>query len=203
MKIAIVDYGMGNIRSVISALKYIGVNDVTVTNDFSALKASDKLILPGVGNYASAIAKIEQLNLKEKIAELSENMHKPLLGICLGMQLLGKTSTENGIHVGLNLVDGAVDSFKVKGLKVPHVGFNQVVPSSASRLFDGLGGLPDFYFTHSFRMLTQQDIGQSYCSYGEQFVASYEKGNVAGVQFHPELSQTNGLKLLKNFIELF
>lgn len=203
MKIAIVDYGMGNIRSVISALNFIGVPDVVVTNDVSVLKKSDKLILPGVGNYAKAVEKIEQQDLKNQLIEISENLNKPLLGICLGMQLLGVSSTESGYHRGIGLVGGIVENFDFGELKVPHVGFNQIVPHKESRLLSGLGDTPDFYFTHSYRMLTDESIGESYCSYGERFVACYEAGNIAGVQFHPELSQTNGLKLLKNFIELF
>ena len=203
MKLVIVDYGMGNITSIISALSYLGQDNVVVSNDIQTLNNADKLILPGVGNYAMAIDKIKKLNLDTQIEELVINQKKPILGICLGMQLLGCSSTESGFNSGLSLVNGIVDKFGINGLKIPHVGYNQVVPHDNSRLYDGIEGDPDFYFTHSFKMLSKSSIGQSFCHYGEDFVASFELDNIAGVQFHPELSQKNGLQLIKNFIELF
>lgn len=203
MKLVIVDYGMGNITSIISALSYLGQDNVVVSNDIQTLNNADKLILPGVGNYAMAIDKIKELNLHTQIEELVINQKKPILGICLGMQLLGCSSTESGFNSGLSLVNGIVDKFSKNGLKVPHVGYNQVTPHDNSRLYKGVEGNPDFYFTHSFKMLSESSIGQSFCHYGEDFVASFELDNIAGVQFHPELSQKNGLQLIKNFIELF
>jgi glutamine amidotransferase len=203
MKLVIVDYGMGNITSIISALSYLGQDNVVVSNDIQTLNNANKLILPGVGNYAMAIDKIKKLNLDTQIEELVINQKKPILGICLGMQLLGCSSTESGFNPGLSLVNGIVDKFGINGLKIPHVGYNQVVPNDNSRLYDGIEGDPDFYFTHSFKMLSKSSIGQSFCHYGEDFVASFELDNIAGVQFHPELSQKNGLQLIKNFIELF
>jgi glutamine amidotransferase len=143
------------------------------------------------------------LNLDEQIKELVLNQQKPILGICLGMQLLGCSSTESGFNSGLAFVEGTVEKFCNSDLKVPHVGYNQVMPATESRLFSGIEGEPDFYFTHSFKMQTESNIGQSLCHYGEGFVASFEVNNIAGVQFHPELSQKNGLQLFKNFIELF
>ena len=119
------------------------------------------------------------------------------------MQLLGCSSTESGFNSGLSFVDGAVDKLEHSGLKVPHVGYNQVIATKNSRLYTGIEGTPDFYFTHSFKMLSESNVGQSFCHYGEDFVASFEEDNVAGVQFHPELSQKNGLQLIKNFVELF
>lgn len=203
MKIVIVDYGMGNISSIVSALRYIGVEDIKVSHDFDLLSQADKLILPGVGNFAMAIEKIEELGLDEKLKQLVNEQSKPILGICLGMQLLGLSSQENGFNKGLGIIQGVVEKFFQADLKVPHVGFNQVLTMQNSRLYNEIGTNPDFYFTHSFRMNTLSEIGQSYCNYGSDFVASFELDNVAGVQFHPELSQNNGLKLLKNFIELF
>lgn len=203
MNLVIVDYGMGNITSIISALSYLGYDEVVVSNDAKTLNDADKLILPGVGNYTTAIAKIRKLNLDAQIKELVLNQQKPILGICLGMQLLGCSSTESGFNSGLVLVDGIVDKFASSELKIPHVGYNQVIPSKGSRLYTGIEGEPDFYFTHSFKMMSESDIGQSYCHYGDDFIASFEVNNIAGVQFHPELSQKNGLQLIKNFIELF
>lgn len=202
MKIAIVDYGMGNIASIVGALNYIGVNDVVLSNDRDVLISADKLVLPGVGNFSSAMNKIRDLELSELLIDLAKHQ-KPLLGICLGMQLLAKSSTESGFSEGLGVVDGIVEQFEVNDLKVPHVGFNQVIADSSSRLFRGISEAADFYFTHSFRLIADSKVNPAHCNYGEDFVAGYEFGNVAGVQFHPELSQANGLRLLKNFVELF
>ncbi len=206
MKIVIVDYGMGNIRSIVSTLNYLGVANVKVSASFEELKDADKLILPGVGSFGKAMALIEERSIDKYLRELALDAKKPLLGICLGMQLLGMSSTEDadaGERKGLGLIPGVIRKFDSNGLKVPHVGFNQVVPHKNARLYEGFSGSADFYFTHSFRMNTEQLINQSMCTYGEEFVASYENDNIAGTQFHPELSQSNGLKLLRNFIEKF
>lgn len=203
MKLVIVDYGMGNLKSVTSALRYLGYDDISLSNDFSVLQSADKLILPGVGNYARAISKINELDLTSCIRGLVLDDKKPILGICLGMQLMGHSSTESGFNSGLGLIDGVVESFVSTELKIPHVGYNQVRPCKGSRLYSGIHPEPDYYFTHSFRMCSKADIGKTICDYGEEFVASFEIDNIAGVQFHPELSQTNGLQLLKNFIERF
>jgi glutamine amidotransferase len=203
MKLVIVDYGMGNLKSVTSAIRYLGYDNILLSNEFSVLQSADKLILPGVGNYARAMHKINELNLTSCIRQLVLDEKKPILGICLGMQLMGHSSTESGFNSGLGLVDGIVEAFASTELKIPHVGYNQVTACAQSRLYSGIHAEPDYYFTHSFRMTSNTDIGKSTCHYGEEFVASYEIDNIAGVQFHPELSQTNGLHLLKNFIELF
>lgn len=203
MKIVIVDYGMGNFKSVKSAIQYLGYDNIELSNDITVLQDADKLILPGVGNFARAMNKINDLNLGSCIRQLVLNDKKPILGICLGMQLMGHSSTESGFNNGLSLIDGVVEAFSSSELKVPHVGYNQVNPIVDSRLYSGIISNPDFYFTHSFRMSSNAEIGKSLCTYGDDFVASFEIENIAGVQFHPELSQTNGLHLLKNFIELF
>lgn len=203
MRIVVVDYGMGNLKSIMNAIYYLGYDKVSLSNELPVLQHADKLILPGVGNYAKAMSKINQLNLTSALQRLVLEEKKPILGICLGMQLMGHSSTETGFNTGLCLIDGVVEAFSQKGLKVPHVGHNQVKPCSESKLYDNIHSAPDYYFTHSFRMLSNADIGKSTSFYGEEFVASFEIQNIAGVQFHPELSQTNGLHLLKNFIELF
>ena len=203
MKLVIVDYGMGNLKSVVSAIHYLGYNDISLSNEFSILQHADKLILPGVGNYARAMSKINELDLSSHIRKLVLGEKKPILGICLGMQLMGHSSTESGFNSGLGLVDGTVEKITTTGLKIPHVGYNQVRPCKGSRLYSGIDSEPDYYFTHSFRMSADSNIGKSTCNYGEEFVASFEIDNIAGVQFHPELSQSNGLQLMKNFIELF
>ncbi|MFA0087065.1 imidazole glycerol phosphate synthase subunit HisH [Vibrio sp. 10N.261.51.F12] len=201
MKIGIIDYGMGNISSLISALNYLGYDNVEISYDYKVLQQADKLILPGVGNYAEAALQLDKLGLNDTLKSLVVEQKKPILGICLGMQILGMSSTESGYNDGLCFIDGCVEKFTSKSLKVPHVGYNQVSQPQDSILFTGIDDYSDFYFTHSFRMMSESDIGQSICEYGESFVASFEVDNIAGVQFHPELSQNNGLKLVNNFLE--
>ena len=203
MRIAIVDYGMGNLRSIMGALNALGVTDITSSSSASELASADKIILPGVGHFAAAMRNIRDKQLDELIPKLVNEQEKPILGICLGMQLLGQYSSEGGATGGLELVDGAVERFELPGIKVPHVGFNQVEAPLSSRLYAGITRSPDFYFTHSYRMTASTDIGQSICTYGEPFIASFEQGIIAGTQFHPELSQNNGLKLIKNFLDRF
>ena len=203
MRIVIVDYGMGNIRSISSSLEYLGVNEVVLSSDFKVMETADKLILPGVGSFGKAMGFIRERQLDQYLNELVVRNKKPILGICLGMQLMGKSSNENGENSGLDLVNASVRKFEVGDMKIPHVGFNQVQINKHSRLYAGLKDDPDFYFTHSYRMTANDDINASLCEYGEKFVASFERENIAGVQFHPELSQHNGLNLLKNFIEKF
>jgi glutamine amidotransferase len=204
MRIVIVDYGMGNITSLISTLKYLGVEDVVLGSDFEILNTADKIILPGVGSFGKAIAQIRQKNIDKYLNEIVLQSKKSLLGICLGMQLLGISSEEDGDNEGLGYVNGFVIKFDNKLVKVPHVGFNQVKVNNKMKLYHGFNDEHyDFYFTHSYRMRSNANINQCYCNYQENFVASFEHDNIAGTQFHPELSQTNGLKLLKNFIDKF
>ncbi len=203
MTIVIVDYGMGNIRSIRSTLSYLGVSDVIVSDDPEVLRSSDKLILPGVGSFGKAIAQIRERKIDQCLANLVVEGNKPILGICLGMQLMGTSSNEDGENSGLGLVPGLVTKFDNTSLKVPHVGFNQVKINNKLKLYEGFRDEADFYFTHSYKMTSDQDINQCCCAYGIDFIASFEQNNIAGVQFHPELSQHNGLSLLKNFLQNF
>lgn len=203
MNIVIVDYGMGNIKSITSTLKYLGVTDVCLSSNYETLKSADKIILPGVGSFGKAMKQIKEKKINIFLQELINLKNIPLLGICLGMQLLGMSSTEDGENKGLEFIDGNVIKFDNNLIKVPHVGFNQVEANHKSKLFKGLPKQPDFYFTHSYRMISLTNINQSICTYGSEFVAGFEVRNIAGVQFHPELSQRNGLILLKNFIDKF
>ena len=204
MRIVIVDYGMGNIRSIVSTLKHLGVEDIVLGSEFEILNSADKLILPGVGSFGKAIAQIKQKKIDKYLNEVVIENKTPLLGICLGMQLLGMSSTEDGQNEGLGYVNGCVLKFDNTIIKVPHVGFNQVKVNNKLKLYDGFNdGFADFYFTHSYRMIGNGNVNQCYCNYQDDFVASFESGNIAGTQFHPELSQTNGLKLFKNFLNKF
>jgi glutamine amidotransferase len=203
MKIVIVDYGMGNIKSIVSALKYLGVDDVIVSSSKDDLAEATKLILPGVGSFAQAIQNIKELNLDIILEKLVVEDKKPILGICLGMQLMTESSDEDGLNDGLGFIQANTQKFSSDDLKIPHVGFNQVQKPDNSRLYFGLDNLSDFYFTHSYQVQSGEQINQAKCKYGDEFIVSYEVDNIAGVQFHPELSQTNGLKLLDNFIKNF
>ena len=200
MRIAIVDYGMGNIKSITSTLNFLGVSEVLVTNDYKELKDADKLILPGVGSFAKAMSKIVENRIDEKLIDLVKIDKKPILGICLGMQLLCNTSTEDGNNRGLAFINADVTKFEEQNIKIPHVGFNQVKKNSTSILFQEINDNSDFYFTHSYKVTSSEDINQSTCHYGQTFIAAFEVDNIYATQFHPELSQNNGLQLLKNFL---
>lgn len=203
MMVAVVDYGMGNIKSIVSALKYLGVQEIALTNSYDVLEKADRLILPGVGSFRQAMENIRTLGLDNSLNELAVKSKKPILGICLGMQLMTKSSTEDGFTEGLGFVDAEVTRFEQNNLRIPHVGFNQVRLDSAANIYNGINGVKDFYFTHSYKVLSQAQINQCTCNYGIDFVASFEVDNIVGVQFHPELSQHNGLQLLDNFIKRF
>jgi glutamine amidotransferase len=204
MKLVIIDYGMGNLKSIESSFKYLSIDDIVFSNNYNIIKRADKLLLPGVGSFSKAMQEIKKLEIDKILDEVVLGDKKPILGICLGMQLLGKNSEEDGGADGLGYIDAECKKFSTGGLKVPHVGFNQVISNSEARLYDKFDMITnDFYFTHSYRLQSEYNIKQSMCNYGESFIASYEKDNIVGTQFHPELSQTNGLKLLKNFIEKF
>jgi glutamine amidotransferase len=201
-RVAIIDYGMGNIWSVSSALKYLGVEAVLVTES-ERLIDFDYVILPGVGSFKKGMEKLQQrgfdVNL-HKVAKRGTN----ILGICLGMQLLGSHSTEDGNTGGLGLVCNKIEKFNFTDsakFKIPHVGFNSVSVKDGTGLFNGLPESADFYFTHSYRMSIENFEGNYVvCNYGTEFLAAFEYGNICGTQFHPEKSQTNGLVLLKNFL---
>lgn len=201
--ISIIDYKMGNLRSVQNALSFLGVQSKIVTSKIEIL-GSQKVILPGVGSFKQAMQNIQDLNLYEAIREVALVKKIPLLGICLGMQLLADAGEEDGYAEGLGLVAGKVCKLSVtnSSLKIPHVGFNGVYHKAGSDLFKKLEDPTDFYFVHSYHfVVNEEEHISSYTVHGKRFVASVQNGNVFGTQFHPEKSQSNGLKLLKNFIE--
>jgi glutamine amidotransferase len=202
-KVTVIDYGMGNIWSVVSALKYLEC-DVVVSSEPSVIKDSKTLLLPGVGSFRKAMESLQDLHLDDAIIESVQSGESKILGICLGMQLLGTKSSEDGETLGLNLIPTSVEEFlvsEVGGSKIPHIGFNQVTSQTGAKLFQRLPENPDFYFVHSFRMLSTGLSGVSAtCRYGIDFLAAYEHYNVFATQFHPEKSQSNGLMLLRNFL---
>ena len=203
MKIVIVDYGMGNLKSISSVFKYLGAGEVIISSEYNQLQSADRIVLPGVGSFGKAIREVKGRKLDQHLKELSIGKKKPLLGICLGMQLMGLSSTEDGFNEGLGFAHGVVTKFDSDKMKVPHVGFNQVRVKDQLKLYEGLSDDVDFYFTHSYKMLSDENINQCECNYHGNFIASFEMDNIAGVQFHPELSQNNGLTLLKNFMNNF
>ena len=201
--VTIIDYGMGNMRSVCNALAYLGA-DFLVSADPKAITSADLLILPGVGSFRQAASALQQHGLDDAIHEAVIVRHKKILGICLGMQLLCMRSTEGGECAGLGLVAASVDRFSESetcGGKIPHIGFNVVTSRADSTLFSGLNQRTDFYFVHSYRLLPHGLPGfVATCDYGVRFVAAYENDNICATQFHPEKSQTSGLRLLQNFL---
>ena len=203
-RVTVIDYGMGNIWSVTSALRYLNC-EVVVSSDPIAIQKAESLILPGVGSFRKAMKSLRNMNLEAPILESALVRKVKFLGICLGMQLMGINSTEDGLTTGLNLIPSKVDKFspaEIVERKVPHIGFNQVNIDSSGNLFKGISGNQDFYFVHSYRMLPPDSQGiASTCNYGIDFLAAYESQNLFATQFHPEKSQSNGLKLLDNFLK--
>ena len=203
-EVTIINFGMGNIWSVSSAFEYLGCK-VRITSDKKELKNSDALILPGVGSFKLAMERIQKLDLHDEIVETVKVNGVKILGICLGMQLFAESGTENGFRTGLNILPLEVADFSFKNskqIKIPHIGFNQVDSMEDSILFNNLPRKADFYFVHSYRMLSKLQDGTSATTlYGEKFLAAYEHENVFATQFHPEKSQTNGLTLLNNFLK--
>ena len=204
--IVIIDYGMGNLFSIQSAIHYLGAES-TISSDPSIISNAKKLVLPGVGSFHQAMTNLSENHLVEVIKESVNKRQVPILGICLGMQLLGLSSTEDGLSDGFGFIDCLIERFSdntYPNIKIPHVGFNTVSTIRKSKLFDGLDSQVDFYFTHSYRMsFTNQPDAVGICSHGELFIAALEREHICGTQFHPEKSQTNGLLLLKNYLERF
>ena len=203
MNVVIVDYGMGNIKSILSTLNYLNIDKVILSNSIKDFEKADKIILPGVGNFGKAINIIKNKKIDISLSRVAIEQKKPLLGICLGMQLMSSSSTEQGFNNGLAYVKGEVVMFDNSIVKVPHTGFNQVKINKNSKLFEGISDGSDFYFTHSYRLQSKENINQTICNYQGDFIAGFELDNLCGVQFHPELSQSNGLRLFKNFINNF
>jgi glutamine amidotransferase len=196
--IAVIDYGMGNRRSVEKALDHVGAQAV-ITSDFDVLREADGLVLPGVGAFSRGMSNLREASLDALIYERVRN-DVPLLGICLGMQLLFEHSTEQGGDDGLGLVPGHVREIEADGRRMPHIGWNEVRPEAPSQLLEG--GAP-FYHVHSFcaHPAFVGDVTAS-TEYGERFATVVERGSVFGVQFHPEKSSRDGLALLRRFTQL-
>jgi len=201
--IAIIDYGMGNLRSVSKAFEAVGHRPV-VTRDVTKIKNASHVVLPGVGAFGDCMANLGRYDLVEPI-RLTIQSGKPFLGICLGLQLLFTESEEFGFHKGLGIISGRVRRFRVDeregmGLKIPHMGWNQVNFQRPCPLFKGIADGAHWYFVHSYFVdPSDRQIAATTTTYGVPFVSSIWRDNVVGCQFHPEKSQTVGLQLIRNF----
>ena len=202
--IGIVDYNMGNLASVINAFAKVGV-DATLESDPSKLAQYDKLILPGVGAFGDAMEHLKENGMDEAVIAYAQS-GKPLLGICLGMQLLFESSEEFGSTKGLGLIPGKVVAFDEKkfdhALKVPHMGWNELFVQKETPLFDGLKKDFYLYFVHSFHAVCDDQYAIGKTHYGYEFVSAVQNGNIYGIQPHPEKSHENGLKIIENFARL-
>jgi len=202
--IGIVDYNMGNLASVKNAFRLLG-HDVVVESDPERLGEYDKIVLPGVGAFGDAMAHLRERGMDHALHAYAKS-GKPMLGICLGMQLLFERSSEFGMHQGLGLIEGEVRAFDTSRfehpLKVPHMGWNRMF-TKEHPLFNGLDEAHYLYFVHSFHVVcanANESIGES--EYGYRFTSAVAHENIMGIQPHPEKSHKNGLAILKNFIEL-
>ncbi|MCC8043716.1 MAG: imidazole glycerol phosphate synthase subunit HisH [Oscillospiraceae bacterium] len=197
--IAIIDYGAGNIFSVKNACDYLGLPAV-LTKDKGEIESADGMILPGVGAFPWAMKQLEQANLVETIKEQAEE--KPLLGICLGMQMLFSKGYEFEETEGLGLIEGSVELMRPEGLSIPHIGWNKLIVNHDCPLLHGLSDDEYVYFVHSYGAKCADENLMAYCEYGDMVTALAAKGNVYGCQFHPEKSGKTGLAILKNFAAL-
>ncbi|MBQ7698806.1 MAG: imidazole glycerol phosphate synthase subunit HisH [Clostridia bacterium] len=201
--VAIIDYGVGNLFSLLCSFSAIGEKAVA-TADPEIIKKADRIILPGVGAFSDAARKLRESGTYELIIDEAKN-GKPLLGICLGMQLLFEKSYEYGEHQGLGLIKGAVkpiSGFIPKGYKIPHIGWNGLIFKKETPVFKYINNGDHVYFVHSYHACECDDATTAVTEYGGYLTASVQSGNVFGTQFHPEKSGDTGLKILKAFTEI-
>lgn len=199
--VAIIDYDAGNIKSVEKAVGFLG-EEAVVTRDRDVILSSDKVILPGVGSFGDAMNKLNGYGLVNVIYDVCDS-GKPFLGICLGLQLLYKSSEESSGVSGLGILDGEILRIPDRGLKVPQIGWNCLDITEGARLFKGLPNNPYVYFVHSYYLKAQKASEvAARTNYAVEIHASVEKGNVFACQFHPEKSGEVGLSILKNFLSL-
>lgn len=197
--IVIIDYGMGNLKNVANAFRFLGF-DAKISGGRKDIEQASHLVLPGVGGFKDAMLTLKQKGLAEPIKAAVER-GKKFLGICLGMQLLFETSEEFGYSEGLGILKGKVVKFDENKVPlIPHIGWNDIEISKQGKEFDGIKDNSFFYFLHSYYCVPEEDITVADCDYYGRFSACIKKGNIFACQFHPEKSHTGGLTLLKNFM---
>jgi glutamine amidotransferase len=202
MKVLVVDYGMGNLGSISRSLEECGAS-VSVSDDPREIAAATHVVLPGVGSFADGMANLRARGLEEPLRKAAAEDRVPLLGICLGMQMLASSGKEGGDTEGLGFIPGEVVPLvpAVEGERIPHVGWNEVHPRRPSPLFEGIAAGTDFYFVHSYRFAPAEgESALAVTPYCGGFVSAVSRENVAGVQFHPEKSGRPGFALLRNFL---
>lgn len=204
-EVTIIDYGMGNIGSICNMFKYIGI-ETKVTNSVSDIESASRIVLPGVGHFNRAMTNLKSMRLLDVIKKTVLINEVPLLGICLGMQLLCNSSEEGGVE-GLSLIDASVLKFDYtpqSRLKVPHMGWNKIMIKKKAPIFDILSNDSRFYFVHSFYVKCNENSDiLATTNYGIDFVSAFQKNNIVGVQFHPEKSHKFGVILFRNFAGSF
>lgn len=198
-EILVIDYHVGNHRSILNALSYLGYN-YQVSSDKEDIRRAPAYILPGVGAFSEAMTNLHNLGIIDTLKEQVMIHKKPILGICLGMQVLAESSTENGFHKGLGIIKGSVTRIEHhKDIKIPHVGWNNLTLHQKDPLFTRTDEGAHFYFDHSYHVTCDPSIISATCTHGSEITAAIQSDNVFGVQFHPEKSQKNGLLLLRGF----
>jgi glutamine amidotransferase len=200
LNIAVVDYGMGNIRSVSKALEHVAPRDVVrVTADPRLIRSCDRVVVPGQGAMPDCMRQLAASGAREAVVEAAGS--KPFLGICIGLQMLFEHG-EEGDTAGLGLLPGRVPRFHVAGLKIPHMGWNEVVQERPHALWNGIADRSRFYFVHSYYpQPADRSMAAASCAYGVSFTCAVARDNIFAVQFHPEKSQNSGLQLLSNFVQ--
>jgi len=193
--IAIIDYGVGNLRSIQKAVEFVG-GDAVVTSDPAIIEEAKGIILPGVGAFKAAMMKLKPLEDIVKSADV------PVMGVCLGMQLFATESEEGGLHEGLDLVPGRVVKFPENVGKIPHMGWNQIRIEKEHPVLNGVKDGSYMYFVHSYYIQTSDEFVLTTTDYGVEFASSVLRDNYVGFQFHPEKSGKDGLKIIKNFVEM-
>ncbi|MEW6688141.1 MAG: imidazole glycerol phosphate synthase subunit HisH [Pseudomonadota bacterium] len=200
MRIAVVDYGMGNIRSVSKALERVAPHaEIAVTSDPEAILSCERLVIPGQGALPDCMRQLAASGARDAVVEAAAR--KPFLGICIGLQMLFERG-EEGDTPGLGLLPGRVPRLAAEGLKIPHMGWNEVFQSAPHALWEGIADASRFYFVHSYYpQPAQPALVAATCVYGARFTCAVARDNIFAVQFHPEKSQSSGLRLLSNFVQ--